>query len=655
MKKLIHISICLLLSISSFAQNYPIKKINGIDHYVYTVEASEGIYRVSKKFNVSQSDIYKANPGLDEGLKAGQTLYIPVTQQNKGREISTSNANTKVVEHRVVAKQTLYSISKMYGVEQNDIIRINPEIQNGVIKVGQIIKIPVSNITKGQGQEDVMKQINETPEPATTQTPQKQSPKVEKKKYVTYEVKSRRETLMSISKQFGVSINEIIEANPYAQNGIKKGDILQIPIDEKNLPKSSAGDLMHVVQPKETIYGICREYEISQEELLRLNPRLTNGLRTGDTILIARQQLITEPTDKAAPNTSNRESFYATNHTTKSYKVAYLLPFSIGEGEKNVNIDRFVEFYRGSLIAMENLKESGISFEVYAFDTQIGTSKIEELVNNKRLKDIDIIIGPAYPEQITAVATYAKKNNIIQVVPFTSHVNIADKYAKQYQYNPSVNDLDRVFADNMAGDYKNDNIFFVTFSNSKKSNYQLPLLLEKTLKSKSIRYIRLNANSLTAEQIALLKRNKRNLVVAEDCTEEEFTAFANSLNYDLKNITFLTDYNIFSYIQNNPVLKSKNFVTHSLFNANPTDSYVSRYNNYFVSRTATTLPNYDLLGYDITLYFGKALQPDRQLAFPNNIVLQQSTFNFTKHNSGFLNVGYFVYRLRNNSLNIEKM
>lgn len=654
MKKLIYIAICLLLSIGSFAQSYPIEKINGADYYVYTVEASEGIYRISKKFNVSQSDIYKANPGLNEVLKAGQTLYIPVTLQNRAKA-SSFNGNSKVVEHRVVAKQTLYSISKMYGVEQSDIIRLNPELQNGVLKIGQLIKIPVSSITKGQGQERVMQQITETPATNTSQATQQHTPKAGKKKYVTYEVKSRRETLMSISKQFGVSINEIIEANPYAQNGIKKGDILQIPIDEKNIPKALAGDLMHVVQPKETIFGICREYEITQAELLLLNPHLSDGLRQGDTILIARQQITIESADEATPTTPQQESFYATNGKTKSYKVAYLLPFSVGEDEKNVNIDRFVEFYRGSLIAMERLKESGVSLEVYTYDTQFGTSKIQELIKSKQLQDVDLIIGPAYPEQITPVAAFAKKNSIVQVVPFTSHVEASDKYALQYQYNPSNVDMYKVLINNVVSDFKKDNIFFVSFSNQKKNSYKLPEQLERTLRSKSIRYIRLNARNLTQEQIAVLKRNRRNLVVLESCTEEEFVSFSNSLNYDLKNITFLADYNIFSYAQNDPTLKSKNFITHSLFNVAPTDSYISTYKNYFVSRTASAAPNYDLLGYDITLYFGKALRPNGQIAFPSDATLQQSTFNFTKQHNGFLNVGCFVYRLSNSGLRVEKL
>ena len=641
MKKLTYITISFLISIISTAQNYPIQNINGVEYYVYTVEASEGLYRISKKFNVLQADIYKANPGITEAIKVGQTLYIPVNKGNDSKSMQKSSSQKKVIEHKVLAKQTLYSISKMYGVEQSDIVGMNPEIQGNTIKIGQTLKIPISNMTKGEEQERVINQINDTQLPPQSNT----SNRNVKKKYVTYEVKNKKETLYSISKQFGVSINEIIEANPYAQDGIKKGDILQIPIDEKNIPKTSGNELYHLVQPKETIYGICKQYNISKEDLFRRNPRLqTEGLKYGDTIFIA-------SAGKTLGNT--------TDDNTRTYKIAYLLPFSIGENERNVNIERFIDFYRGSLIAMEDIKTSGVSLEVYTFDTQLGTSKTQEIVKSKLPKDIDLIIGPAYPEQITQVASFAKKNNIVQVVPFTSHISNSDRYAQQYQFNPVPNDLDKIVAANIFNKFKDNNIYMVYFSNeeNEKSFYTLPEQLERLMKSKSVRYVKLNVNDISKDKIAsIANNNKHNLMVIRQCQTSDFQELIDMFDNNTRNITFVTEYNIFDYAQKDKSLKNKDFVSYSLFNTAPTNKYISSYNNYFPTRSkAQSTPNYDLLGYDITLYFCKALQPNKQLIFPQDIALQQSTFNFTKQNNAFLNTGCFIYRLRNNNVSIERL
>ena len=641
MKKLTYITISFLISIISTAQNYPIQNINGVEYYVYTVEASEGLYRISKKFNVLQADIYKANPGITEAIKAGQTLYIPVNKGNGSKSMQKSSYQKKIIEHKVLAKQTLYSISKMYGVEQSDIVGMNPEIQGNTIKIGQTLKIPISNMTKGEEQERVINQINDTQLPPQSNT----SNRNVKKKYVTYEVKNKKETLYSISKQFGVSINEIIEANPYAQDGIKKGDILQIPIDEKNIPKTSGNELYHLVQPKETIYGICKQYNISKEDLFRRNPRLqTEGLKYGDTIFIA-------SAEKTLGNT--------TDDNTRTYKIAYLLPFSIGEKERNVNIERFIDFYRGSLIAMEDIKTSGVSLEVYTFDTQLGISKTQEIVKSKLPKDIDLIIGPAYPEQISQVASFAKKNNIVQVVPFTSHISNSDRYAQQYQFNPVPNDLDKIVAANIFNKFKDNNIYMVYFSNeeNEQSFYTLPEQLERLMKSKSVRYVKLNVNDISKDKIAsIANNNKHNLMVIRQCQTSDFQELIDMFDNNTRNITFVTEHNIFDYAQKDKSLKNKDFVSYSLFNTAPTNKYISSYNNYFPTRSkAQSTPNYDLLGYDITLYFCKALQPNKQLIFPQDVALQQSTFNFTKQNNAFLNTGCFIYRLKNNNISIERL
>lgn len=641
MKRRLYIMLFLMLSVCALAQDYPIKNIDGVDYYVYTVEPSEGLYRISKKFNVLQADIYKANPSVNEGLKAGQTLYIPVKNQAKKIQPSTTR---QVIEHQVVAKQTLYSISKMYGVEKEEIIRLNPEIENGIIKIGQILRIPVSDKTKAQVQDNVAKQINS--DKTTVQHEVKaQQPVLPKKKYVTYEVKSRKETLYSISKQFGVSINEIIEANPYAQDGIKKGDILQIPVVEENIPKTSGSDILHIVKPKETIYGISKQYNITKEDLLRANPKLENGLMIGDTILITSSS----PQPTTTPTDNNAIVQKAT------YRIAYMLPFSAEEDKNSTNIDRFIEFYRGSLLAMEKIKEQGISLEVYTFDTQLGTAKINDILKNGIPKTVDMIIGPAYPEQVAIVADYAKKNNVIQIVPFTSQISNSDRFALQYQFNPSSADLDKAIINNILDKHRTDNVFIVNFASQNSKSYHLPERLEKALKSNSIKYTKLKANSLTADNISALNRNANNLIVLSSCSTQEFKDFVGAVSADNKNYTFVVENDIFNYAKADKSLKNKNFVTYSLFNATPEDKYLNAYSRYFTVRTQQSTPNYDLLGYDITLYFCKALQPNKQLIFPQDIALQQSTFNFTKQNNAFLNTGCFIYRLRNNNVSIERL
>ena len=74
--------------------NYPLDTVNGEEVYRYDVEKSIGLYRIGVNFHVSQSEIVRLNPQLNEhGVRYGDTLLIPT-----GRKIA------KVKGEKVKAK-----------------------------------------------------------------------------------------------------------------------------------------------------------------------------------------------------------------------------------------------------------------------------------------------------------------------------------------------------------------------------------------------------------------------------------------------------------------------------------------------------------------------------------------------------------------------
>lgn len=128
------------------------------------------------------------------------------------------------------------------------------------------------------------------------------------------------------------------------ENGVKKGDTLCIPIVENNVPKVQGKKTTHVVKPKETLYGISKQYGVAEGQLLAANPHLSQGLRINDTLLIDYSTIYTTKQDIKA--------------SKKSYKIVYLLPFSSASDEvSGTSIDMFIDFYRGSLIALDELKK----------------------------------------------------------------------------------------------------------------------------------------------------------------------------------------------------------------------------------------------------------------------------------------------------------
>jgi LysM repeat protein len=106
--------------------------------------------------------------------------------------------------------------------------------------------------------------------------------------YVRHTVQ-QGETVYSIAKAYNISEQDLIRVNPDAMNGLRVGTILIIP-NKTNKPRQRTEQvIVHVVQPKETLYGLSKQYNCTVEELLALNPELKDGLQIGMEIQVPKK------------------------------------------------------------------------------------------------------------------------------------------------------------------------------------------------------------------------------------------------------------------------------------------------------------------------------------------------------------------------------
>lgn len=95
------------------------------------------------------------------------------------------------------------------------------------------------------------------------------------------------ETIYGLSTRFMVSVSELMEINPDLENGLKVGQLIHIPYYPERLKaqevKRSGGAVTYKVQPGDTYYGIAKKYNISVEELLKMN---NMDLKAGQEIII---------------------------------------------------------------------------------------------------------------------------------------------------------------------------------------------------------------------------------------------------------------------------------------------------------------------------------------------------------------------------------
>ena len=119
-----------------------IKEKNSDKENIHIVSKGETLYSISKKYNISVNEIIKHNPDAENGLQIGQKLKILNTKTNSELVSISPSDTSSFIMHTVEKGQTLYSISKQYGISIDQIYHENPEIETKGLKVGDVLKIP---------------------------------------------------------------------------------------------------------------------------------------------------------------------------------------------------------------------------------------------------------------------------------------------------------------------------------------------------------------------------------------------------------------------------------------------------------------------------------------------------------------------------------
>ncbi len=107
---------------------------SGDDFFLHTVERGQTVYSIAGMYRVTVDDIYRLNPGSVNGIQIGSSLKIP--------QVSGS-----YYYHTIQPKETLYSVSKLYGMKGEDIISVNPGLSVQTFTIGKTIRIPINRVT----------------------------------------------------------------------------------------------------------------------------------------------------------------------------------------------------------------------------------------------------------------------------------------------------------------------------------------------------------------------------------------------------------------------------------------------------------------------------------------------------------------------------
>ena len=404
-------------------------------YFLHTIEKGQSLYSISSMYGVTQSDIVKLNPGSDEKIFVGRTLRIPRTAANTQTETF----------HTIAQGETLYRLTVKYGVSAKAICDANPGLSAENFRIGQVIRIP-----------------------------------------------------------------SVGEAGPVTTETVTESVIPPI-----QGPVQSRCKEMHKVKRKETVYSISREYGISEAELIAANPELKgeNKIKKGTFLCIpfptAQVENTTQP--KVAP--SNSELFSENQKMTERFstiKAAIILPFL--DVPKN-DAARMVEYYEGFLMAVDSLKRSGVSVDLYTYNSGSESTSLNSILSKKEMKDMDIIFGPLHQQHIKPLADFAQKNDIRLVIPFTSKDNSVFRNPAIYQINTPQSYLYSEVYDHFVRQFPNANVIFIEASTGTKDKAEFIKGLKDELKNRSIPMKSLKEDATVESLKTVLRADRENIFI----------------------------------------------------------------------------------------------------------------------------------------------
>ncbi len=402
----------------------------------YTVLEGETLASIANKFSITPYDLIKLNPELseDKSLEMGKILIVPnknYDPSNVAIESGKDYIDKGFLFHKVLPKENFFRLKKEFGVSKRILRKHNPVLRVEDLKAGQIIKFPVP---RGYKEDNIV-----LTEVAILTKPYLVRP---------------RETKHGISRRYGISIEKLEELNPSIKiGGLKMADIILVP-DTDEIPDPKDGFSIHRIEKGETFYSLGVLFEMTEEELITINPVLNEGVKEGVLIRIP-------SVEKSATS-----AFIPSIIPEKGINAILMLPLMSNTSdidfEKNRTIDIATDFYLGAMMALDSLKEQGLSVNMKVFDTQNSKKVLSSLLASGNLVNADLMIGPLFFNNVQFVAGILKNQNIAIVSPISQKDHTIIPNTNLVQTTASEDKMiDKVLA-HIKDNYTNENILIVT-------------------------------------------------------------------------------------------------------------------------------------------------------------------------------------------------
>ena len=505
------------------------------------LQPKQTIYGITKQYHIAEADLRKLNPELDSHLKIGDEVTLPAENVKKYADKNAFNRNfavtipSPVVEtskkadekpkstaEKPVAsisgnvtkivlqpKQTIYGITKQYHIAEADLRKLNPELDSH-LKIGDEVTLPAENVKKYADKNAFNRNFAVTIPSPVVETPKMETPTEKSTADEGSYVIQPKDNYYKITKSFGISQKDLFDMNPgLEEKGLQPGAVIKVK-KSTNSNNSSVKETVswqedkkaskqetalsedeyqtYTVQDGDTVFGILNKFGITLDQLLALNPKVTDGLKAGMVLKVKKL-----------------ESAYVKKNDG-ALNIVLMLPFGFDAGDSKYRT-MAADFLTGAKLAIERNAKSGQKLEVKVVDAG-SESSFKNSLSQINQDNTDLIIGPFFKSSVLDVLDYVKSKKIPVVAPFANSTEL-----RSFNNLVITETDEQVFADKIIKEvsqaYSDQKIYLVSGTDKSNSVY-IKNSLEKQIKNPNIiivnspAEIQLDNNMMTGQNAPIM-------------------------------------------------------------------------------------------------------------------------------------------------------